>query len=359
MCFVDRVLFFRNTSIEKFSLNCSSSVDTSRVYGWLSTALLHRVQHLDLIIPTGTLSLPDFPFTCRTLVTLKLGYDLLLNVPNDVYLPNLKTLHLKTITFPDDNSFQRLFSGCIGLEEMIMESCSLHNIRKFSVSRHSLKRLSLYYLIFNSTKLWIVIDTPMLVHFQYLTCEAAQYALKMSSLVSAHIGGILQPLDYYEADFTTVFSGISNAQSLTLESNILKVLLSCESVPVFSNLVQLKIIGSGMPEDCFYLVMGKGHANVLRDSPQLRDLDFFEEVVYYLPEQVHSSLSDIKEIEISRCNNFDSKTMAKYFLKYAGMLKKLTLSLLFFDKKDKLKMKKELLALPRTSKQCRIKVFWY
>ena len=137
--FVDRVLFFHN-SIEKFCLKCEKGFDSSRVCGWISAALWRGVQHLDLtIFILNFTTLPGVLFTCRTLVTLKLNIYFVLNVPNDVCFPNLKTLYLRSIEFQNDDSVKRLFSNCVSLEDMVIEDCYFWNISNFNISHHFLK----------------------------------------------------------------------------------------------------------------------------------------------------------------------------------------------------------------------------
>ncbi|XP_022751607.1 LOW QUALITY PROTEIN: FBD-associated F-box protein At4g10400-like [Durio zibethinus] len=97
MNFVDRVLFFHKvTRIERFRLRCSHGVD-SLVYGWISAALWHNLEELDLCISSNDefISLPVGLFTCKMLVVLKLDSCLVLNVPSNVCFPSLKTIQYK------------------------------------------------------------------------------------------------------------------------------------------------------------------------------------------------------------------------------------------------------------------------
>lgn len=230
--FVDRVLFLHNTTgIAQFRLKCGEAIDSSNVNGWLSAALWRGVQHLDLNISgSKSTTLPRVLFTTRTLVSLKLNICLVWNVPNDVCLPNVKTLHLKSIEFPNDNSVKRLFSSCISLEDMVMEDCDLANINSFSISHNLRKRLTIVRsdLTFISNY-QIKIHAPMLVYFKYKDYEAAGYSLEnLKSLVTADIdlfllenGAITD--NHRKADAVPFFKGISNVQSLDLSSTSIKV----------------------------------------------------------------------------------------------------------------------------------------
>lgn len=237
MNFVDRVLFFHNkTSIEKFRLKCGKPVDSSRVYGWLSAAIWHGVQHLDLDLCIDKFTiLPHVLFTQKTLITLKLDISVVLNVPRDICFPNLKTLHLKSIVFSNNDSIKRLFTSCVSLEEIVIEYCDMRDISKLDISHHLLKTLTIvvpFHTKFQSNY-WIVIDTPMLVHLKYHANEAACYSLEnLHSLISADIHfDLMETYDHCQADATPFFRGISGVQSLTLSWTNLEVcFLTLESL---------------------------------------------------------------------------------------------------------------------------------
>ncbi|KAK8313032.1 hypothetical protein V6Z11_D01G083100 [Gossypium hirsutum] len=110
---------------------------------------IHRgVKHLDLNIYLDKfITLPDVLFTCRTLVSLKVDKDFVLDVPRGVvHLPNLNTLHLESVKFLNDDSIKNLLSGCSNLEDMVLKQCYMENISKFNISHQLLKRLTIDYL---------------------------------------------------------------------------------------------------------------------------------------------------------------------------------------------------------------------
>lgn len=359
--FVERVLFIQNaSSLEKFRLECGVYVDSSRVCGWISAAVWREIKHLDLnIYSISFTTLPAVLFTCKTLMTLKLEIDSL-NVPNDVHLPNLRTLHLCQIRILNDDSVKRLLCGCFSLEDLIMESDWCDNISNFNISHNFLKRLTLVSdrkLGFRSIYS-MVIDAPMLVYFKYVCNDygATCYSLKnLQSLVCAEI-------DFYQfedllADPTPLFRGICNVQSLHLSASSLKLLLSCVPVLVFPNTVQLKISSNSYyPASGFnYYSREKGVADLLLSSfPELEKLSFCQEIFSDLPEEVtYCCLFKLKEIEISEViSGKHCIEMAKYFLENAGALKKLTIRM---DKrspeKEKLKITDELMSPPMKLKQ--------
>lgn len=115
--------------------------------------LLHSVRDLDLYLQRAfqlniqNLNNASFLFNCNTLVRLKLKFFkqkyFTLVIPDTVDLPKLKVLRLENIKFLDDESFQRLFSGCSVLEELVVKGWRWGNTKKISVSCHTLKTLIL------------------------------------------------------------------------------------------------------------------------------------------------------------------------------------------------------------------------
>lgn len=84
-----------------------------------------------------------------------------------------------------------------------------------------------------------------------------------------------------------------------------------------------------------------------------------QEVVDHLPETVHLYfLFKVEAVEISEfVNEEDCIEMAKYILKNARVLEKLTIRTTpDLTEKEKFKIAEELLASPRKSKQCGILV---
>ncbi|KAL4592360.1 hypothetical protein LXL04_005352 [Taraxacum kok-saghyz] len=95
-----------------------------------------------------------------------------LQIPSFITLPNLKTLHLSLITFPDDDLTQKLFAGCLALEELVLLDCEWTNLKNVMISSSNLKRLTIDDLPYfgppddpGGSK--ITIDTPNLVLLKY------------------------------------------------------------------------------------------------------------------------------------------------------------------------------------------------
>ncbi|GMI65339.1 hypothetical protein like AT4G14103 [Hibiscus trionum] len=357
-CFVDSVLFFHDMeNVDKFRLNfCrkrSESVDSSSACRWISGALKRGVKHLDLNISLDKFTLPSSLFTCSTLVTLKLDISLVLKVPEDIHFPNLQTLHLRSVKFFDDNSVKSLFSSCTSLEDVVIEKCSMKNVRSFSISHPFLKRLSIIHSCDNFN-CRLMLDTPHLSNFKHIDHVVAEYSLKnLESIVSADIQFLSEDEDLQgdARHAIAIFGEIYNVRSLLMSSYSLELLLSCEPLPAFPTLVELEIPYNEAEQ---LNSMDKGLETLLPHWPKLENLAFRQDVVISLPEEVPSCLLfKFKAVEIS---NFvydkDCIQKAKYILENCRALEKLTIrTSSFCCYYNKLKISQVLFAYPRKSKQ--------
>ncbi|KAB2044303.1 hypothetical protein ES319_D01G079800v1 [Gossypium barbadense] len=272
-CLVDKMLITHNmTNIDKLRLKCRAMIDPDRFHAWISAAVHRGVKHLDLNISPGKFTTrPAVLFTCRTLVTLKLcmEFDFVLDVPKGAHFPNLKTIYLEEVNFSNDDSVKSLLSGCTSLEDLVIEKFLMSNISNFNISHHLLKRLTLLYT-YQSDYGWITIDAPNLVYLEYDDELVAGYSLQnLQSLVKADID-ISNSL---EVDGSTFFRGICNVRSLILSDTSLELLLSCEPLPVFANLVKLKIHCSNDLRP-YYGQWEKGLETLLSSLPELEKLEF-------------------------------------------------------------------------------------
>ncbi|KAL4273690.1 hypothetical protein GQ457_13G002430 [Hibiscus cannabinus] len=335
--FVEKMLFFHNmANIEKFRLKSKTEVDSNCVCRWISAVAGRGVKHLGLKIRVDTsTTFPCVLFTCRTLVTLKLHkHSFVLDVPNSIHLPNLKTLHLSRVNFLNDDSFKNLLSGCISLEDMVLRYCYLN----LSISHHLLKRLTIWSYRYSCK---VMIDTPNLVYFKCSGLGPGRFSLKnMQSLIEADI-------DIYgysddEADGVLVFSGIS--------TNVHSLLLSVRSLKIHH-----------CPDHYYYwsITMNKGLGILLTSLPELEKLSFYQEFVYSLPEKVPPCLSfKLKAVEVwGFTDDENCMEMAKYILKNGGALEKLTIfTSPSSSEAERMKISQVLLGSPRKAKQCSVLV---
>ncbi|XP_039029200.1 F-box/LRR-repeat protein At3g58900-like [Hibiscus syriacus] len=359
-CFVDRVLSFHGrTNVDKFRLKFrlkrGKCVDSDSACRWISGALMRGVKHLDLNISLDKFTFPDALFTCSSLVTLKLDIVLVLHVPEDIHFPNLETLHLKSVKFFDDNSVKSLFSSCSNLQDVVIENCSMMNVKSFRISHPLLRSLTIIRPCYTSN-CWLTIDAPCLSNFKYIIDHlVAGYSLKnLESIVSADIQFLIENVDL-QADArhaATIFREIYRVRSLVLSLYSLELLLSCEPFPAFPTLVELET-----PYDKAEQLMSstdKGLETLLSHCPELENLAFRQDVLISLPEEVPSCLSfKVKAIEISNFKeDEDCIRKAKYILENGRALEKLTIRTSICCRFNKLKISQVLFAYPRKSKQC-------
>ncbi|KAK8313028.1 hypothetical protein V6Z11_D01G082700 [Gossypium hirsutum] len=263
MCSVDRMLLFCNTTnVSKFGFKCwIKMIGSNRFNRWISAAVDRGVKHLDLstsVLPSSTLPI----LTCKTLVSLKLGKYFVLNVPKDVLLPNLKILHL--------HSVKRLLSGCPHLEDMVTRKCDLGNIRNFHISHHLLKTLTIRYT-YNSYQCWLWINAPNLTSLEYYDRLVAGYSMEnLQSLTKAVID--ISACKTLRADATKIFKGICDVPSLVLSDTSLQLLLRCEPLPVFENLIKLDL-PCHLRFRCSNAFQ-KGLETLLSSLPALKNLSF-------------------------------------------------------------------------------------
>ncbi|CAK9138053.1 unnamed protein product [Ilex paraguariensis] len=157
MKFVYRVmLLLKVSNLNKFSIKCSEFSDVSDLNAWISAALSHDVRELDLYVP----------------------------LKGSGGLPNLKTLHLYSVEFSNDESIKRLFSGCPLLEDLVLLECELKNINVLNISASALKSLIISYPVMNSIskflkyKIKMELNTPSLQYLEYIDYVAEGYATR-------------------------------------------------------------------------------------------------------------------------------------------------------------------------------------
>jgi hypothetical protein len=127
--FVNSVLFFRHPAspIKTFHLEVRYDDDgdfleslDKNINQWLNFVVSRGVEYLFLKVLLGYF--PKFPitiFTCKTLVVLKLSSFKVEKGFDDILLPSLKTLHLKSIVFPKLRDFTLFLSSCPILENLL------------------------------------------------------------------------------------------------------------------------------------------------------------------------------------------------------------------------------------------------
>lgn len=145
--FVDRVLVVSSDStIKRFSMKIRQSVEPAHINRWMINVLIRGILDLDLDLDTLTKDVITMPleiFTCKTIVKLKLGSLVkFAMVPENAYLPSLKTLFLFRVRF-SGFEFEALLSACPVLEELTLLGCPWYARQCLTISCTTLERLTL------------------------------------------------------------------------------------------------------------------------------------------------------------------------------------------------------------------------
>ncbi|KAF6138220.1 hypothetical protein GIB67_011060 [Kingdonia uniflora] len=230
MNLVDRVLFFRDmTTIKKFSVGVLGVFEESRVNAWVSTITMRKVQELFLAIYLleQPYVFPESIFSCKSLTSLRLESNhCILKLPIHMHLPNLKNVHLKDITFPNDSSVLKFVSSCPTLEELILYECKVMNMKTFCISSPMLKTLTIFFGEEDGDDLStceIEISAPNLIELDLISYALKDYSLSsFSSLVDAQI--MIYSSDVNEALYNCVsklLPSLLNVEVLKLSSDII------------------------------------------------------------------------------------------------------------------------------------------
>ncbi|KAI3753927.1 hypothetical protein L2E82_25992 [Cichorium intybus] len=173
--FVERVLLLWDASnMEKFRISCHVLCNSSIIRSWISHAIMHNVQELDICLVQGDpYVIPQSIFDSTSLVSLKIrmNWDILL--PSHVSFPCLKTLHLSFLWFLHDDFTEKIFPGCPALEELVLFKCCFRNSKNTVISSSTLKNLTIHDLsrfqpYDDTSGCKIKIDAANLTYFEYI-----------------------------------------------------------------------------------------------------------------------------------------------------------------------------------------------
>ncbi|CBI32913.3 unnamed protein product, partial [Vitis vinifera] len=224
-----------------------------------------RLGYRDNNLDNWGVELPPMFFICKTLVVVKLSCALFLDIPTTVWLPSLKALHLKSVEYSDDDSIQKLLSGCPVLEELVIEREERDNQWVVNVSNPSLKILRIFFFTDGFAHPYeqedqdykVVVDAPNLEYLSITDYLSKDYFVKdLPSLVKAfidveqdseefeespHNGGISYHGPIYE-----LLGRISNVKCLSLTGVTLDVSFLCPPIlPTFHNMTCLEFLFIG------------------------------------------------------------------------------------------------------------------
>ncbi|KAH0942951.1 hypothetical protein HID58_002588, partial [Brassica napus] len=245
--FVDRVLAVSSDStIRRFSMIIRRSVEPAHINRWMINVLSRGI--LDLGLDTLTKDVITMPleiFTCKTIVKLKLGSLVkFAMVPENAYLPSLKTLFLVHVRF-SGCEFEALLSACPVLEELTLLGCPWDPKQCLTISCTTLERLTLSCkgTIACSLPWSFSFDTPRLAYLNYRGYIGDEYPIvNLHSLVEAKLS-----LEFRgspnESNPMNLINGLRNVEVLDLSSlETSKLLFSfSELIPLFEKLSRVSI----------------------------------------------------------------------------------------------------------------------
>ncbi|XP_074273498.1 F-box/LRR-repeat protein At3g59190-like isoform X2 [Silene latifolia] len=378
--FVDKVLELHQISpIKKFSLVSHATItpDGSDLKRWFTNALRKGVQELyywlDRMPYYNTFDHDDF-FMCETLVSLKMiGREYHnIKVPLSASLPKLKILHLGLVIFFDFNSVERLFSSCELLEELTLSYCVCTTGGHVNMCTRILKVLTIEYCSFSPGT--FEIDARNLAYLTYKSNMGVRIipSWKYScSLVKAELSfGINEDSRHCERELLKAAAyKVAELQFEVDSAQLLLTLDDDKQMPEFNSLSRL----------CIGACSCNAWKHVMRlidKSPQLKTVVFNSgfpcciNSSYDCPDYCYGGLlppSDIplepfscrvNVIEVYEfCGDKGPLLLMGHLLRNASVLKSLIVSTVCdINQEEELRICKELLMLPRVSRDCCVKM---
>ncbi|XP_047970926.1 putative FBD-associated F-box protein At5g56560 [Salvia hispanica] len=230
--FVSHLLFHRDasSSVHDFHLSFDGptpnpqypcGVDREFLEECLLYALNHGLQSLRLHWPTyRKLRLPPAFLTCNTLRELEIR-DLFcpVKLPGRLSLPNLKTLHLHTISLVFDHHHDPdPFSGLPQLEKLTLITFMCDGLVAINAPKLRFLEIEDDYLQVEE------ISAPLLTSFTYKSSDAWECA-KVNLLVLEHVYlDIDEVFNKIRNNFVRMLHQLGNAATVSLTSNTLKIL---------------------------------------------------------------------------------------------------------------------------------------
>ncbi|KFK40301.1 hypothetical protein AALP_AA3G357300 [Arabis alpina] len=241
-------------------------------------------------------SLPFEVFTCKTIVKLELFGFLIEEVPEDAFLPSLKSIVLESVNFFSLHgcAFEKLLSACPVLEDLAIYDLNWEQWKwSRKVTSRSLKRLTIErseFDGFDGTDFGsITFDTPSVTRLDYSDFVPGSYpSVNLDSLVEANLSLIVtvdhtwdfnyaDENDHITSNPTNLFKGLKNVKIMNLlDQEILEMFyLFRGAIPVFQNLVHLSTVT--ISDHCW-----RGLLLLLNNSPNLETLTI-EGTLHYDP----------------------------------------------------------------------------
>ncbi|KAL0642931.1 hypothetical protein Bca4012_041221 [Brassica carinata] len=198
------------------------------IRAWLGIAFARHVRELVLDV-NFRVSFPGSMFcSASSLETLILKNSIHVDVPCPVSMKSLKTLHLKDVTYKDDESVRNLLSGCPSLEDLQVDrGYSIHDAKIFIIAAPSLKRLSICDPCNGREGGGYVINAPCLKYLEIEMIKGCDFCLIENSpeLVEAAIRNVSWIVN------ETILRSLKPIKRLSLNLSPLEKLSEQEYVP--------------------------------------------------------------------------------------------------------------------------------
>ncbi|XP_010415172.1 PREDICTED: FBD-associated F-box protein At1g66310-like [Camelina sativa] len=373
--FIDSFLSFNNgeSSIKMFKLRYHSDLggdvdeetDNANLTRWIDTVVRRKVQHLAL--SWGEVPIPPTLYKSESLVSLKLTEAVLPN-PEFVSLPSVKAILLESVKFANDLAFEKLISGCLGLERLTLYRSQNDNVKVLRVRSKSLLNFDYNGSTFTGPHedLVVAIDAPMLEDLQLSDHLTESFMIdNMSSLKEADIdvqfnfcfGKKFDPMDIPKRKIIRNFLvAISNVKNMIISPSTLEVIYEyskCELLPLFCNLSSLSVY--------FYNHSWEMLPVFLERCPNVKSLVVESATfpkgntrILTRPWRLLSSL-EYAEIESPLEGEAMEMELLSYLLENSPVLRRLTL---YVDRESSNEsvILRELLMIPRLSSSCQVYV---
>ncbi|KAM7461161.1 hypothetical protein LguiA_029282 [Lonicera macranthoides] len=335
---------------------------------WIYLALRKNVRELTVHVENEDRDFIRFPerlFKCLSVMWVTIGGRFFFDVPTMVLLPNIRSMFLDCVMFPNGEAVERLISGCFFIEEFCLERCDFQDLDVLKISSTTLKLLVIINCKWDG-KYEVVLDVPNLELFHYQEDAIAyDYTVKnMGCVRKAHIDiGIswdqgLEDGPRYEANAVGLVAVCSNLETLYLSQNSLHAIQWYWGfVRPFSNLTTLKL---GLIDDCGWLFL----ARLLNSMPNLEVLEFtwgfmeyedFPDFVSHVakrePQCLSSRLDKVKIEEFT--GEEDELSVVEFFLKSAKVLRELEI-VSDLSSEELLNISKKVSLFPKCSAACEI-----
>jgi hypothetical protein len=223
-------LLHKSNRVERLCVQISRSViDADKVSSLISSVAKHKMQYLKLSLghPNDKFVLPhSFP-AFESLNELHLNLKFTLHIPSDIHFPKLKKLAVSNVTFANEKSVQRLFSGCPVLQELTLYDWSWENIMHINIAISTLRKLTVRFdfdCVDYDHDCTFKIDAANLISL-ICSCDTTIECIpvNLTSIVDADID-LFPPDDVFASQCAVeLLSGLSSVKSLKLANDTLEV----------------------------------------------------------------------------------------------------------------------------------------